>query len=84
MFQVRRSILGAILIGVALGSVGCGGTREPYLVILPTYSYVRAGVDLEAAISPPLASVADNVGYSREQRLRQPIGKSPPEIPPGM
>ena len=38
---MRLGVRIAILFGLGLGLAGCGATREPNLVIAPSYSYVQ-------------------------------------------
>lgn len=39
---MRKLLCGLCLSVVAIGLIGCGATREPHVIIAPSYSYVQA------------------------------------------
>jgi hypothetical protein len=39
---MRNVLCGVCLLGVAVGLAGCSSTRQPNVVIAPSYSYVQA------------------------------------------
>jgi hypothetical protein len=77
MLHMSRRVRAAVLIGLALGLAGCGAARKPYLVILPSYSYVRSGVVVEATAAP-LRTVVSEVDFPRTEGLSGSAGKPPP------
>ena len=80
MLHRRRYIRGTVLIGLALGMAGCGSARKPYLVIIPTYSYVRAGVAMEVTSSPLRTSEAGEVEFPRDEGLPRPASSPTPGL----
>lgn len=65
---MRNVMHGLCLSGVALSLVACSTTREPHVVIAPSYSYVQA--DLAAGILP--TEIAD------ASRTQPTVAKLPP------